>query len=153
MKRFVVVIAGLLAGCAQMGTVQTDSNQTLRHEIDAEGKTNAVISEVRTTSTRSSGRALFSASSTFEGLDASQDGARQGLKVEKASQKSDVDRVVDLLGRVAPLAASMYGIPVSPAPAQPAPIQPAPAGMKWTIGAGGLPVLAPKDDPSVPRSE
>lgn len=145
MKPLSLTIALVLVGCAQMGTVQTDTNQTVRHEIDAKGKTNAIIAETRTTSTRSSGRALFSATTAFEGLDASQDGTRQGLKVDKASQRSDIDRFLDLMDRMGARAAAAYGIP-TPQPAPQAAIVPAaPPGRKW--------VLVPADDPSTPQPE
>lgn len=142
-------------GCAQMGTRQTDTNTTTRYEISPEGTTNAITSEVRETTTRSSGKAIFAASSTFEGLDASQDGQSQGLKVDKSSQKSDADKLFNLFQTATQLAGRMYGVPLPPA--QPAattpapstapgvPLQAPPPGMKWT--------LAPKDDPSTPQTE
>ena len=135
--------ACLLNGCAQMGTRQTDRNTTTRYEIDKAGKTNSITTEVRETTTRASGKALFQASSTFEGLDIGQDGGDQGLKVKKASQKTDgMSEFVDSLRAAKDIGAMFYGIP----PSQSAPAQPAaPAGMKW--------ILAPKDQPSTPKLE
>lgn len=139
------------SGCAQMGTVQTDNSTTTRYQLDNAGRTNAVVIDVRETKTRASGRALISASSTFEGLNASQDGKNQGLKVDKASQKSDVDKILDVFGKLAPIAASLSGVPTAAAaaPNMTAP----PPGLKWAIGPGGIPTLVPRDDASSPVLE
>lgn len=142
-------VACLFTGCAQMGTKQTDTNTTTRYEIDKKGATNAITTEVRETTTRSKGAAVFSASTTFQGLDASQDGKRQGLKVEKAEQKSDMDKFFEMMKRAEELAAAKYGI-TAPAsttnrPALMSPPADPPPGFKWT--------LQPKDQPSKTKPE
>lgn len=53
------------AGCAQMGTRQTDTNTTTRYEIKA-GKTNAITTEVRETITRANGVAVISGKTALE---------------------------------------------------------------------------------------
>jgi hypothetical protein len=85
-RKTLVMLTAIIAsaGCAQMGTRQTDTNTTHRYEITPKGQTNAITTEIRETTTRSSGRAVFSGKNTFEGLDASQDGDSQGLRVEKS---------------------------------------------------------------------
>jgi len=138
MKHLLTILLLASGGCAQMGTRQLDTNTTTRYEITPEGKTNAITTEVRETTTRSSGRAIFAASSTFEGLDASQDGESQGLKVDKSSQKSDADKMFDMIRALAPMAAAMGGIPIpqqqqAPTPVPAIQLQPAPAGMKWEL--------------------
>lgn len=150
-------VACLLTGCAQMGTRQTDTNTTTRYEIDKKGQTNAVVSEVRETATRSTGRAVFSGKNTFEGLDASQDGERQGLKVSKSGQQTDsLKDLVDALRLGAQIGGMVYGIPPSaqaiqapqavPATRAPMPaIPPMPPRMKWK--------LVPVDDPSESQPE
>lgn len=65
---------------------------------------------------------------------------------------------VDLVGQLTAATARMYGVPVGPiapaaAPAASETLQPPPAGMKWTLGTSGIPILAPKDDPSRPQPE
>jgi len=149
----------LLTGCAQMGTRQTDTNTTTRYEIDKKGQTNAVETEVRETTTRSSGRAVLSGKSTFEGLDASQDGTSQGLKVKKAAQQTDgMMQAVEMLKLMKELGGMAYGIPPAqsvqqaPQSMQPSPrtvpgvmLQTPPQGMKW--------ILAPTDNPSKPQPE
>jgi hypothetical protein len=151
---FVALIAGaLLTGCAQMGTMQTDNSTVTKYGIGADGRTNSIVVDTRETRTRASGRAVISAASTFEGLNASQDGTRQGLKVDKASQKSDIDKVLDVFGKLAPLAAAMQGVPVAaPRPAV-SPMLSAPDGWKWVLGTNGVPVVVPADDPSTPVLE
>lgn len=155
---FVLVIlvcfaGALLTGCAQMGTVQTDNSTVTKYGIGPDGRTNSIVVDTRETRTKASGRALISASSTFEGLNASQDGTRQGLKVDKASQKSDIDKIVDVFGKLAPLAAAMQGVPVAPPRPVSNPTLPPPAGWKWAIGTNGVPVVVPVDDPSTPVFE
>lgn len=139
----------LAVGCAQMGTVQSDENNTTRFELDPTGRTNAVTHETRTTRTRAKGTAVGKASSTFEGLDIGQNGGDQGLKVKKAEQKSDMDKFFDMLQRAQDMAAAKYGFspPQTPAPipAQPPTRDAPPPGMKW--------ILAPKDEPSKPQPE
>jgi hypothetical protein len=125
-------------GCARMGTRQGDESQTTTiYEINENGRTNSItITETRKTDTRASGTAVISYSS-FEGLDASQDGKKQGLKLKKSEQKSDIDKMMDLMDRVAQGAGKMYGVQIPPA-------APAiPEGFK----------LVPKDDPSKARKE
>lgn len=144
----ILATAFFIFGCARMGTRQVDKSITTRaYEIDEKGRTNRiVVTDNRETTTRASGVAVASGKSTFEGLDATQDGKAQGLKVKKASQQSDVDKALDVLGRLAPLAGALAGVPISQA-ASPAPplAAPPPAGMKW--------VLRPVDDPSSPQLE
>lgn len=145
----ILATAFFVVGCARMGTRQVDKSITTRaYEIDEKGRTNRiVVTDDRETTTRASGVAVASGKSTFEGLDASQDGRAQGLKVKKASQTSDIDKALDVLGRLAPLAGALAGVPLSQSasPAQASPTMAAPAGMKW--------VLKPVDDPSVPQLE
>lgn len=126
-----------------MGTRQTDTNTTTRYEIDKKGQTNAITTEVRETTTRASGKAVLSGKNTFEGLDASQDGTAQGLKVKKSAQQTDgLTQAVETLKLLRDLGGMAYGMP----PAQSAqPTRTSPAGMKW--------ILAPKDDPSEPQPE
>lgn len=127
------------SGCARMGTRQGDkSTTTTVYELNDKGRTNSItVTETRETQTRASGTALISSSSSFEGLDASQDGKKQGLKLKKSEQKSDIDKMMDLMDRVTQGAARMYGVQVPPA-------APAiPDGFK----------IVPKDDPSKPRKE
>jgi len=138
-------LAAILTSCARMGTKQGDKSVTTRsYELDDRGKTNRItVMETRETSTRAGGLALASGSSTFEGLDASQDGKAQGLKVAKTSQTSDIDKLIDLFGSAARIGAAMYGIPTGGGAAQtPPPIQ-TPPGMKW--------ILVPIDDAPSPR--
>lgn len=149
----------ILTGCAQMGTRQLDRNETTRYDIDKKGQTNAITTEVRTTSTRASGRAVLSGKNTFEGLDASQNGKAQGLKVKKSAQQTDgLTQAVETLKLLRDLGGMAYGMPpmqsvqqpmqpvmIAPQPVQPAALPAPPAGKKW--------ILAPKDDPSEPQPE
>lgn len=140
----ITALACLLSACAQMGTRQTDKSTTTRYETTKTGKTNAIVVENRETTTRSSGRAVGAGKSTFEGLDASQNGTSQGLKVKKASQQTDgLAQAVQSLQAIRDLAAMMHGF----APSQPSVSPPAstPPGMKW--------ILAPSDVPSSPQPE
>ena len=126
-------------GCARMGTRQGDkSTTTTVYEINEKGRTNNItVTETRETQTRASGTAFISSSSSFEGLDASQDGKKQGLKLKKSEQKSDIDKMMDLMDRMAQGAGRIYGVQIPPA-------APAiPEGFK----------LVPKDDPSTPKPE
>lgn len=147
----VILTLCILTGCAQMGTRQLDKSTTTRYEIDKKGQTNAVVSEVRETTTRASGKAVLSGKNTFEGLDASQDGAAQGLKVKKAAQQTDgLAQTVEALRLLKELGGMAYGFPPSqPVHPAPQPIQPTrtapPQGMKW--------ILVPTDDPSKPQPE
>jgi hypothetical protein len=151
MKPTTAILATLLLapGCAQMGTRQTDTNTTTRYEITPEGQTNAITTEVRETATRSTGRAVLSGKNTFEGLDASQDGDSQGLKVSKSGQENDgMRQFVDAMRLGAQMGAMMYGIPPQAAPATRAPMPempPRPPRMKWK--------LVPVDDPSESQPE
>jgi hypothetical protein len=131
-----------LTGCAQMGTRQTDTNTTTRYEIKG-GKTNAITTEVRETTTRAKGTAVISGKTALEGFQANQDGKKQGLEIKKTSQQTDGLRdAVEMLRLMRDLGGMAYGMP----PAQSAqPTRTAPAGMKW--------ILAPKDDPSEPQPE
>lgn len=147
MKTAALILSVALVGCARMGTHQTDRTTTTRtyHLNEATGKTNRiVVTENRETTTRAAGTAVVSSSSTFEGLDASQDGRNQGLKVAKSAQRSDVDRAIDMLGKLAPLAGALTGVPVG-TPALSAPSATPPPGFKWG--------LQPIDNPSQPQPE
>jgi hypothetical protein len=137
MRTTVAIIAIALCGCARMGTKQGDkSTTTTVYELNDKGRTNSItVTETRETQTRASGTALISSSSSFEGLDASQDGKKQGLKLKKSEQKSDIDKMMDLMDRVTQGAARMYGVQVPPSTV--------PSGFK----------LVPKDDPSTAKKE
>lgn len=152
--KYLNVLFGLAicSGCAQMGTRQLDKSTTTRYEINKKGQTNAIVSEVRETATRASGKAVLSGKNTFEGLDASQDGTAQGLKVKKAAQQTDgLAQAVETLRLLKDLGGMAYGFPPSqsvqpaPQPIQPTALPPAPAGKKW--------ILSPVDDPSTPQPE
>jgi hypothetical protein len=146
MKAAALLIILAASGCARMGTHQTDRTTTTRtfHLNESTGKTNRIeVTENRETTTRAAGTALVSSSSTFEGLDASQNGRDQGLKVAKSAQRSDVDRAIDMIGKLAPLAGALTGVPIGSG-ATPPTIQ-TPRGMKW--------ILVPIDDPSTPQPE
>jgi hypothetical protein len=146
MKAAALIIILAASGCARMGTHQTDRTTTTRtfHLNESTGKTNRIeVTENRETTTRASGTAVVSSSSTFEGLDASQNGRDQGLKVAKSAQRSDIDKAVDLIGKLAPLAGALTGVPI-PAARQDVP-RAAPATRKW--------ILVPADDPSFPQPE
>lgn len=136
-------VACLFTGCAQMGTRQLDRNTTTRYELDKAGKTNAVSTEIRETSTKASGRALGAGQTALKGFSAKQDGGLQGLDIQESSQKTDAIRdAVEALKLMRDLGGMVYGIP----PAQPAaPPSSPPAGKKW--------VLVPKDEPSKPQPE
>ena len=56
-------------------------------------------------------------------------------------------RLAGTIEFLADKAAASQGVPQTPRTSSP------PAGMKWVIGEDGLPALAPKDNPSVPRAE
>lgn len=146
MRTFALLLVIASAGCARMGTHQTDrtSTTTIRDIDETSGKVyRLTTTENRETTTRASGTAVISSSTTFQGLDASQDGRNQGLKVKDAAMRSDVDRAIDMIGKLAPLAGALTGVPI-PAARQDPP-QAAPAGRKW--------VLVPTDDPSTPQPE
>jgi hypothetical protein len=142
----VAVALVILTGCAQMGTNQTDQRTTTHeYHLDARGRTNRIVATVnQSATTKAKATALISSSSTFEGLDASQNGRDQGLKVDKSGQSANVDKILDLFGGMARMGAAMYGIPTGGAAAAPPAIQ-TPPGMKW--------ILVPIDDPSSPRWE
>lgn len=131
----------LLTGCAQMGTRQIDRNTTTRYEIDKTGKTNAITTEVRETSTRAKGTALGAGQTALKGFEAKQDGGIQGLKIKESSQQTDgLTQAVESFRALSDIGRMIYGIP----PSQSAPAQPtAPAGMKW--------ILAPVEQPSKPK--
>lgn len=135
-----------------MVTRQTDASTTTTYGLSKSGTTNSIVVEQRTTTTTASGTAAISASSALEGFQAKQDGRNQGLRIDRTSQRSDVDKAIDLLGKVAPLAAAMYGVPGARS-APPEPLGPPPAGMKWVIGRQGIPELAPIDNASKPHLE
>jgi hypothetical protein len=146
MRTIALLIILAASGCARMGTNQTDrtTTTTIRDIDETSGKVyRLTTTENRETTTKASGTAVVSSSSTFEGLDASQDGRNQGLKVAKSAQRSDVDRAIDMIGKLAPLAGALTGVPIGSG-ATPPPIQ-TPRGMKW--------VLVPIDDPSSPQPE
>ena len=146
MKAILPLLLLLSVGCARMGTHQTDrtTTTTIRDIDETSGKVYRITTtENRETTTRASGTAVVSSSSTFEGLDASQNGRDQGLKVAKSAQRSDIDKAVDLIGKLAPLAGALTGVPI-PAARQDVP-RAAPATRKW--------ILVPADDPSFPQPE
>jgi len=145
-KAILPLLLLLSVGCARMGTHQTDrtTTTTIRDIDETSGKVYRITTtENRETTTRASGTAVVSSSSTFEGLDASQNGRDQGLKVAKSAQRSDIDKAVDLIGKLAPLAGALTGVPI-PAARQDVP-RAAPATRKW--------ILVPADDPSFPQPE
>jgi hypothetical protein len=152
LRSIAAITACLITGCAQMGTRQIDKSTTTRYEIDKKGQTNAVTSEVRETATRASGKAVLSGKNTFEGLDASQDGSAQGLKVKKAAQQTDgLTQAVQALQNLSDIARMMKGFAPSesaqqaPQPIQPTRTAPIPPRIKWK--------LVPVDDPSEPQQE
>lgn len=142
-----------LTGCARSVTNQRDFSATTHvYDLDpATGRTNRVtVTENRETTTRASASAAVSSSQTFKGLNASQDGRNQGLKIDEASQKSDVDQAINVIGKLGGVIGSLYGIPTGPAAAAPgvgyaAPPGAAPPGKKWT--------LQHVDNPSTPKPE
>jgi len=140
----------ILTGCAQMGTRQLDRNETTRYDIDKKGQTNAITTEVRTTSTRATGTAFGAGKTALRGFEASQDGGNQGLKIKETSQQTDgLTQAVQAFQTLGDIARMMKGFPpsesVQPAPQPIQPTRTVPAGMKW--------ILAPKDDPSEPQPE
>lgn len=135
-----------------MGTRQLDRNETTRYEINKAGKTNAITTEVRTTSTRATGTAFGAGQTALRGFEASQDGGNQGLKIKESAQKTDAMKdMVETLRMLRDMGGMAYGIPPSqsvqpaPQPIQPTALPPAPAGKKW--------ILSPVDDPSTPQPE
>ena len=150
------ILVGLLfAGCTRIGTRQIDKNTTTIYNIDENGKTNQITSEIRETGTKASGVAAFKGSATLKGVEIEQDGGKQGLKVKESDQRTDMDKFFDLLERAETLAAAKYGIsmPLKSSTQEDNPTRTrvfsrpmaAPAGYKW--------VLKPINDPSTPKPE
>jgi hypothetical protein len=137
MKATIAILAIALCGCARMGTRQGDkSTTTTVYELNDKGRTNSItVTETRDTQTRASGTTFATAASSIEGLDAGQNGEKQGLRIKKSEQKSDIDKMMDLMDRVTQGAARMYGVQVPPSTVPP--------GFK----------LVPKDDPSTAKKE
>lgn len=137
----------ICSGCAQMGTRQIDRNETTRYDLDTKGKTNAITTEVRTTSTRATGTAFGAGKTALRGFEASQDGGNQGLKIRESAQQTDgLTQAVQAFQTLGDLARMMKGFAPSRPDSEPqimAPRPIAPAGMKW--------VLEPADLPSTPE--
>lgn len=116
---FLLLTACLITGCAQMGTRQIDRNTTTRYEIDKTGKTNAITTEIRETSTRAKGTALGAGKGGLKGFEAIQGGETQGLKIKESTQQTDgMAQFVETLRAARDIGGMFYGIPPSQ-PAQP----------------------------------
>ena len=76
--------------------------------------------------------------------------AISAARAQSEQQAQLVGQMVVLFGQLAAAAGRAYGIPVE-APAAKAAFPQPPPGQKWIIGPGGLPALAPVDDPSTPK--
>lgn len=133
------VLAALLVGCAQVKTEQRDISSKTIYQLDAKGRTNAIVTEARTITTDAGGSTLISASQTLKGFKASQTDKTQGLSIQSTEQNSEIDRFIDMAEKVAPLLGAFYGVPTAP------PRRAAPPGQKW--------ILAPVDDPSQAQPE
>lgn len=141
-----ILLAFCLTGCVRSVTRQGDQSTTTRTiQLDDRGRTNAVtVTETRATTTRASATAAISSSQAIKGLKATQDGKKQGLEVAEQSQKSDVDKLIDGLTKIAPLVGALSGVPLGGGATASQQLA-APVGFKW--------VLKPVDEPSSPKPE